>query len=148
MVGWHHQLNGHGFGWTPGVGDGQGSLACCGSWGRKESDMTEWVNWTELNQYRRHKKRRFDPWVRKIPWRTKWQAVLDISWTEKLQLMGGYNWWVPGRLLSMGLQRVEHRWAHWIILHCVDRPHFIYLFISWWHLGCFHLLTIMNNAAE
>ena len=41
MVGWHHGLNGHGFGWTPGVGDGQGSLACCSSWGRKESDTTE-----------------------------------------------------------------------------------------------------------
>ena len=41
MVGWHHQLNGHGFGWTPGVGDGQGGLACCGSQGRKELDMTE-----------------------------------------------------------------------------------------------------------
>ena len=41
MVGWHHQYNGHGFGWTPGVGDGQGGLACCGSWGRKESDTTE-----------------------------------------------------------------------------------------------------------
>ena len=36
MVGWHHRLNGHGFGWTPGVGDGQGGLACCGSWGHKE----------------------------------------------------------------------------------------------------------------
>ena len=35
MVGWHHQLDGHGFGWTPGVGDGQGGLACCGSWGRR-----------------------------------------------------------------------------------------------------------------
>ena len=43
MVGWPHQLNGNGFGWTPGVGDGQGSLACrsCGSWGCKESDTTE-----------------------------------------------------------------------------------------------------------
>ena len=41
MAGWHHQLNGHGFGWTPGVGDGQGSLACCGLWGHKESDTTE-----------------------------------------------------------------------------------------------------------
>ena len=41
MAGWHHQLNGHGFGWTPGVGDGQGALACCGSGGRKELDMTE-----------------------------------------------------------------------------------------------------------
>ena len=44
MVGWHHQLNGHGFGWTPGVGDGQGGLACCGSWGCKESDTTERLN--------------------------------------------------------------------------------------------------------
>ena len=48
MVGWHHWLNGHVFGWTPGVGDGQGDLVCCGSWGRKESDPTEWLNWTEL----------------------------------------------------------------------------------------------------
>ena len=47
MVGWHHRLNGHGFGWTPGVGDGQGGLACCGSWGRKESDTTERLNWTD-----------------------------------------------------------------------------------------------------
>ena len=50
MVGWHHWLNGHGIGWTPGVGDGQGGLACCGSWGRKESDTTERLNWTELSQ--------------------------------------------------------------------------------------------------
>ena len=49
MVGWHHWLNGHGIGWTPGVGDGLGGLACCGSWGRKESDTTERLNWTELN---------------------------------------------------------------------------------------------------
>ena len=49
MVGWYHWLNGHEFGWTLGVGDGQGGLACCGSWGHKESDMTEWLNWTELN---------------------------------------------------------------------------------------------------
>ena len=48
MVGWHHQLNGHGFGWTPGVGDGQGGLVCYDSWGCKELDMTEWLNWTEL----------------------------------------------------------------------------------------------------
>ena len=41
MVGLCHQLNGHEFGWAPGVGDGQGSLVCCGSWGCKESDTTE-----------------------------------------------------------------------------------------------------------
>ena len=49
MVGWHHRLNRYGFGWTPGVSDGQGGLACCGPWGCKESDMTEQLNWTELN---------------------------------------------------------------------------------------------------
>ena len=49
MVGWHHQLDGHEFEWTPGVGDGLGGLACCDSWGRKESDTTEWLNWTYLN---------------------------------------------------------------------------------------------------
>ena len=48
MAGWHHWLDGRESQWTPGVGDGQESLACCNSWGRKESDMTEWLNWTEL----------------------------------------------------------------------------------------------------
>ena len=44
MAGWHHQLDGHEFEQTPGVGDGQGGLACCSSWGRKELDMTERLN--------------------------------------------------------------------------------------------------------
>ena len=48
MVGWHHQLDGHEFEWILGVGDGQGGLACCISWGRKELDTTERLNWTEL----------------------------------------------------------------------------------------------------
>ena len=46
MTGWHHQLDGLGFGWSLGVGHGQGGLACCGSWGCKESDTIEWLNWT------------------------------------------------------------------------------------------------------
>ena len=49
MVGWHHRLNGHGFVWTLGDGDGQRCVVCCSSWGCKESDTTEWLNWTELN---------------------------------------------------------------------------------------------------
>ena len=49
MVGCHHWLNGHEFGWTPELADGQEDLACCGSWGCKESDRTEQLNWTELN---------------------------------------------------------------------------------------------------
>ena len=45
MAGWHHWLDGRESEWTPGVGDGQGGLACCDSWGRKESDTTERLNW-------------------------------------------------------------------------------------------------------
>ena len=50
MARWHHLLDAHKFGWTPGVGDGQGGLACCNSWGCKESDMTERLNSTELTK--------------------------------------------------------------------------------------------------
>ena len=48
MAGWHHRLNGHEFGWTPGDDDGQGGLVCCCPWGGQELDTTEWLNWTEL----------------------------------------------------------------------------------------------------
>ena len=50
MAGWHHWLDGCASEWTLGVGDGQGGLVCCNSWGHKESDTTERLNWTELNQ--------------------------------------------------------------------------------------------------
>ena len=49
MVGWHHRLDGHESEQALGVGDGQGGLACCSPWGHKESDMTEWLSWTELS---------------------------------------------------------------------------------------------------
>ena len=49
MPGWHHRLDAHEFEWTLGVGDGQGGLACCDSWGCKESNTTEQLNWIELN---------------------------------------------------------------------------------------------------
>ena len=48
MAGWHHWLNGRESEWTPGVGDGQGGLACCDSWGHKESDTTERLIWSDL----------------------------------------------------------------------------------------------------
>ena len=48
MAGWHHWLDGCESEWIPGVGDGQGGLACCNSWGRKELDTTEWLNWTSV----------------------------------------------------------------------------------------------------
>ena len=49
LAGWHHWLDGRESDWTLGVGDGRGGLACCDSWGRKESDTSEWLKWTELN---------------------------------------------------------------------------------------------------
>ena len=52
MVGWYHRLSGHEFEQAPGAGDGQGSLACCSSWGREESDRTEQLNRTELKSIR------------------------------------------------------------------------------------------------
>ena len=85
MAGWHHRLDGREFEWTLVVGDGQGGLECCNSWGRKESDTTERLNWTELNLTCRLpwwlsgkefacqcRKWGFSPRVRKIPWRKKW----------------------------------------------------------------------------
>ena len=50
MAGWHHRLGGHESEWTPGDGDGQGGLACYNSWGYKELDMTERLNWTDLTE--------------------------------------------------------------------------------------------------
>ena len=52
MVGWHHRLDGHEFEQAPGVGDGQGSLACCSPRGCKEPDTTEWLNWTDWTNKR------------------------------------------------------------------------------------------------
>ena len=54
MAEWHHWLDGHEFEWTPGVGDGQGGLACCDSWDHKESDTTERLNWTEWQKAKRN----------------------------------------------------------------------------------------------
>ena len=59
MAGWHYWLDAHEFGWTPGIGDGQEGLACCNSWGRKESDTTEWLNWTEKTETDSHTENRF-----------------------------------------------------------------------------------------
>ena len=82
MVGWHHWLNGHEFEQTPEVGDGQGGLACCSPWGRKESDMTEWLNWTELN------------WGTSL---VQWLRIcLTMHWTQVPSLVGGIRSHMPG----------------------------------------------------
>ena len=81
MARWHHRLDGRGFGWALGVGDGQGGLVCCNSWCRKELDLTEWLNWTE-----------------QFPWRRKWQPT-PVFFLENSIDREAY-----GGLQSMGLQ--------------------------------------------
>ena len=131
MAGWHHGLDGRESEWTPGVGVGHGGLACCDSWGHRESDTTERLNWTELNwrclqiinqgwccvafqRYPNIISGFFllylvvntvfqDPNISRC--KRKWQptSVLPawkIPWTEE-----------PGRLQSMGLQRVGYNCA-------------------------------------
>ena len=103
MVGWHHRLNGHGFGWTPGVGDGQGGLACCGSWGHKESDTTEWLNWTELKT--NLKDCLF--WDH-VKWKCQLLSCVQVFVTLSPSL------WALQAPLSMGFSRQEH----WSRLPC------------------------------
>ena len=106
MAGWHHRFDGREFEWTPGVGDGQGGLACCSPWGHKESDMTERLNWTEhflylgktehgashMAQWWRiclpMQETLFNPWSRKIPHATE-QLSMWAATTESVR-------WSPG----------------------------------------------------
>ena len=98
MVGWHHRLNGYGFRWTLGVGDGQGGLAFCGSWGRKESDTTEWLNWTELL---------FSFWVMfnscAPPWTVACQAPLSMGFPRQ-EYWSGLPFPSPGGLPHPGIE--------------------------------------------
>ena len=105
MVGWYHWFNGQGFGWTLGVGNGQGGLVCCGSWGRKESDMTDRLNWTELNYWNRwrqggRRKQQSGSWGQRVQHIEDWilgnarSSVLledlgDNRWNETVRLEKG-----------------------------------------------------------
>ena len=85
--GWmHHWLNGHESEWTPGVGDGQGGLACCDSWGHKESDMTEQLNWAECTPRRR-------------------------QWQPTPVLLPGKSHGRRSLVVSVGSHRVGHDWS-------------------------------------
>ena len=105
FAGWHHRLNGQDFGWTQGVGDGQGGLECCDSWGRKESDTTERLNWTErlierLRAGGEGDDRGWDGWMASTQWTWVWVDSGSWWWTGRL-----------GVLRFMGSQRVGHNWV-------------------------------------
>ena len=120
MVGWHHQLDGHGFWWTPGVVDGQGGLACCSSWGHKESDTTKRLNWTEhqrIDAFELWCCRRF----LRVPWTTRRssQSILTEINPEysleglmlklKLQYFGHLMWRTDSLEKTLMLGKIEGR---------------------------------------
>ena len=95
MVGWHHWLNGHEFGWAPGVGVGQGGLACCSSLGREESDTIERLEWTEYqsfwNSYKSLQRKEYPQihYIRPPPLTQK----PDKDTTQKKKIRSLYHWW-------------------------------------------------------
>ena len=115
MAGWHHWLDGRESGWTPGVGDGQGGLACYDSWSRKESDTTEQLNWAELMLVYMHvfhcirMPAIWETWVRSLGREDPLEKEMAthssiLAW--KIPWMEG-----SGRWQSMGLRRVRQDWA-------------------------------------
>ena len=90
MVGWHHRVNGCVFEQTPGVGDGQGSLACFSPWGCKESDMTEWLNWIGLSPIQSLEVG-FLPSAKWIAW-LFWRDVMFSEVASMLSMKAGQLW--------------------------------------------------------
>ena len=104
MVGWHHQLNEHEFEQALGTSDGQGSLGCFSLWGHKELDMTEQLNWTELNWGLS----KFDVFE---PWRSK--RLLGIPWTARRSIQSilketDHEYSLEGVMLRLKLQHFGH----------------------------------------
>ena len=93
---WYHRIDGHEFEQAPGVGDGQRSLACCSPWGRKESDMTERLNWTELN------------------WYIEWDLLLRLGTTDNPGPVGSYLQFCLQVMLIhvFGLFSCSHFWQN------------------------------------
>ena len=114
MAGWHHQLDGYEFEWTPGVGDGQGGLVCCNSWGRRVGHdwVTELTDWW-LSRLKKEKKKKSacnsgDPSL--IPGSEI--SLGEVNGTHSSVLAWRTPWIEEsGGLQSMGSQRVRHSWA-------------------------------------
>ena len=135
MAGWYHWLDGCESAWTPGDGDRQGGLACCDSWGHKESDTTERLNWTELTSrvvflggasdkkpvchWRRHKRCGFNLWVRKIPWKKAWPPTpifLHRESHEERSLVGYSSWGLKSQtgLKKFNMYACTSRVSDWV----------------------------------
>ena len=138
MVGWHHWVNGHKFGPAPGVGDGQGNLACCSSWGCKESDMTEQLNWTDRNNW--------NLFLTVLEAGSLW-SLCQNAWVLVRALLWVVDIWHPA-LSSRGRKRelwslqsliISVTQAHPLYLITTQRPHI--LIPSHWELGFQYMST-------
>ena len=106
MDGWHHRLDGCRCEWTPRVGDGQGRLVCCNSWGRKESDTTErlnWLNWT-VAQLVKNLPTMQETWVQSLGW----EDTLEKGKGTHSSILA---WRIPGTIQFLGSQRFGHDWV-------------------------------------
>ena len=130
MAGWHHQLDGHEFEKTPGDGEGQGCLTCCSPWGRKESDTTEQLNWTELNS---------------SPILYPWSLTGVIPWV----LLSGLSKY----LLALYSIPSVLSLVQGFLRYCPDHSHgSLAFFLPFWYLLSFcpsdPLWTILHTAAK
>ena len=109
MARWHHGLDGCESEWIPGDGDGEGGLACCDSWGHKESDMTEWLNWTDWTELMLEKT---EGRKRRGRQRMRWLGgilnLMDMGLGGLQELVIDRRAW---RAWYMGSQRVGHDWV-------------------------------------
>ena len=127
MAGWHHWLDGHESEWTPGVGDGQGGLACCNSWGHKELDTTEQLNWTEALWSEKAMAPQSSTFAWKIPWmeepggpQSMGSLIVGQDWVTSLSLFTFMHWrrkgqttpvFLPGESQGRGSLVGCHLWG-------------------------------------
>ena len=153
MVGWHHELNGHGFKKTPGVGDGQGSLACCSPWGFKELDTTEWLNWLNWKilstppvhpSFATQKPVIFllSPYFAFIRMPYSWNHIVCslfklayFTYGMYLRFLHVFIWLDSSSLFSHELYFI------------VFRYYFLYPPTYWRYISCFHVLELINRTS-
>ena len=166
MVRWLHWLDGHGFGWTLGVVDGQGGLTCCGSWGHKESDMTNLLNWTEYIYVSIYSLKSSHSFSHRIP-----KCVLYLCVSFHVSHIGSllpsfqilyicisilycwFSFW-PASLCIIGsslihLNRTDSNTffliAQWYIIVYMYHCFLIHSFVGG-HIDGFHVLAIVNSG--
>ena len=120
MAGWHHWLDGRESGWAPGVGDGQGGLACCDSWGRRELDTTEQLNWTK-------------PQCKRVPFSSHpLQDLLFVDFFD-MAILTRVKWYLTVVLICISLI-MKQCWAY------------LHVFIS--HLYIFFEKCLLRSSAH